>query len=149
MQVRGEAYDETKALRSKKHKENLQPLDRKKKKPKAVLYEADEIGGDANDATLHLGLGDNEASNRVKQQIRRMNMPLEKRFKIMQEEKSDVIQVKSKGGSKEITYIPLAARRKHELNSKKERGDEGAEGSSRRERRGIKELGLKSPFKRN
>jgi ribosome biogenesis protein ENP2 len=143
--VRGEAYEEVKALKRKKVKSKTQK-EKPKKSKKAVMYEADDLGG-ANTAALHASLGEDSASTKVKDKIRRMNMPLEKRFQ-MQEEEEPYVKVTQKGGSKEITYVPKDSRKKLEKNSKNT-PDEGSHprGQSNRNRRGIKDLGFRTPFK--
>jgi hypothetical protein len=114
------------------------------------MYEAEDLG-DANDAALsHSGLGERDASSRVKDKIRKMNMPLEKRFQMEEEEEGvqPVLKVTNKGGAKELTYVPIAARKKREA-EKKKRDDESSErgGRSKGQRRGVKDLGFKTPFK--
>ncbi len=135
--VRGEAYNQIKA--AAKNKEA--PTSKSHKPKKTVMYEADDLG-DANPAVVHAGLGEVDAYKRVKEKIRDMNMPLEKRFKQKSDE-NPYVKVTGNGGSKEITYIPKNARKqREEVPSGSERVD-----GSKRQRRGIKELGLKKPFK--
>jgi ribosome biogenesis protein ENP2 len=141
--VRGEEYDQVKALRKKKQQKASATKTSKQKKKKTVLYEAEDLG-DANHVVVHAGLGEKDASNRVKDKLQKLNMPLEKRM-IESQEQASVVKVVNKTGSKEITYVPLGARKKRE--EKKEGGDERASGS-KRQRRGVKELGLKGPYKK-
>jgi ribosome biogenesis protein ENP2 len=143
--VRGEAYDEIKSL-GKKPKNKKQSKDKQRKKPKkAVMYEADDLGDANEDVAVHAGLGEQSATNRVKDKIRKMNMPLEKRFQV-EEEDEPVMKVVNKGGTKEITYIPVDARKKREEKKKAEESNE--RGGSKRQRRGVGELGLaRAPFK--
>lgn len=146
--VRGEAYDQIKEKKKKKLVTNKRKQERRKK---AVMYEAEDLG-DANDAALHhAGLGETTASSRVKDKIRKMNMPLEKRFRMEAEEEAVVKITKNQGGSKEISYIPLDVRKKR-LEEQKQREAEEEEnrhghGRSKRQRRGVKEFGFKTPFK--
>jgi hypothetical protein len=133
-QVRGEAYDQDKALRKQVKQEKPK---RKKKSKKAVMYEADDLG-DANDAAVHAGLGEQNASMLVKDKIRKMNMPLEKRFQLEEEEEPHV-KVVNKGGSKEMTYVPKDARKKPK--EKQEESDEEAYSRSKRQRRSMKAIG--------
>ena len=118
---------------------------KQKRSKKTVLYEADDLG-EANDAALsHAGLGEKNASSQVKDKIRKMNMPLEKRFQ-MEEEEDAFVKVTNKGGSKEVTYVPIAARKKRE--EEKKRQEESQDRSrSKRQRRGVKDLGFQTPFK--
>lgn len=135
--IRGEAYDQMKAMR-KQFKQQKQV---KKKIKKAVMYEADDLG-DTNDAAVHAGLGEQGASQRVKDKLSKMNMPLGKRFQ-MEEEEDTFVKVINKGGSKEISYIPKDTRKKREEEQKEEDEDEEPYSRSKRQRRSIKGLGGK------
>lgn len=148
--VRGEAYSQIKSSGNKKNEKSKvvsKKADKRKQPRKTVMYEAEDLG-DANPAAVHAGLGETNAYNQVKKKIRDMNMPLEKRFK-QRDEEDPYIKVARKGGVKEITYVPKDSRQKRE--DKKANDEMGGEnetrGSSKRQRRGIKELGLKAPFK--
>jgi hypothetical protein len=111
---------------------------RKKKSKKALMYEADDLG-DANDAAVHAGLGEHIASDRVKDKIRKMNMPLEKRFQMVEEEEP-YVKIVNKGGSKEITYIPKDSKiKKREEQAKVEDGESYSR--SKRQRRSMKGIG--------
>jgi hypothetical protein len=114
------------------------------------MYEAEDLG-DANDAALaHSGLGERDASSKVKNKIRKMNMPLEKRFQMEEEEEEAVkpkLKVTNKGGAKELTYVPINAKKKREEEKKREEDSNGRGGRSKGQRRGDKDLGFKSPFK--
>ncbi|KAG7360955.1 NUC153 domain containing protein [Nitzschia inconspicua] len=137
--VRGEAYQQSRELGRKKSKDL-----RWRKVKKTVMYEADDLD-DVNTDALHASLGEDAASKKVQEKIRRMNMPLEKRFQ-MEEEETPFVRVVKKGGSKEITYIPKDSRKNNETK------DDGAKGSKRHgrsehRRRGIKDLGFKTPFR--
>lgn len=148
VKVRGEAYGEIKQSLGKKTKINAvsKKSDKRKQPKKTVMFEADDLG-DANEAAVHAGLGEADASRRVKEKIRDMNMPLEKRFK-KQEEESPHVQVTRKGGAKEITYIPRDSRKKREDGRQDTEMDStGQSGQSKRQRRGMKDLGFKAPFK--
>jgi hypothetical protein len=101
------------------------------------MYEADDLG-DANDAAVHAGLGEQNASMLVKDKIRKMNMPLEKRFQLEEEEEPDV-KVVNKGGSKELTYVPKDARKKQK--EKQEESDEEGISRHKRQRRSMKAIG--------
>jgi ribosome biogenesis protein ENP2 len=132
--VRGEAYQERKKPKAKSQKDKL------KSSKKTVMYEADDLG-DANSAALHAGLGEGDASQKIKEKLRRMNMPLGKRVQLEEEDKP-FVKVKNNGATKEITYTPKDSRKK----------DNNAKVESRRtdrsrSRRGIKDLGFRTPFK--
>lgn len=101
------------------------------------MYEADDLG-DANDAAVHAVLGEQSASKIVKDKIRKMNMPLEKRFQL-EEVEEPFIKVVNKGGSKDITYVPMDARKKQL--EKQEENDDGPYSRSKRQRRSMKGVG--------
>jgi hypothetical protein len=155
LQVRGEEYDQVRAMKKKSKQPVKQDQQRQRKdkssmrSKKAVMYEAGDLGT-ANDAAVHMGLGDKHASMRVKNQIRTMNMPLGKRFQQQKEKKEEaIVQTKVKGGTREITYVPLDTRKKLEakkLQHERESSDSQASGRGKRQRRGIKDLGFKTPF---
>jgi hypothetical protein len=153
LQVRGEEYDQVRAMKKKskqpvKKEQQRQRKDKSSSRSKkAILYEAGDLGT-ANDAAVHMGLGDKRASMQVKNQIRTMNMPLGKRFQQQKEKKEEaIVQTKVKGGTREITYVPLDTRKK--LEAKKlqhQRESSDSSGRGKRQRRGIKDLGFKTPF---
>lgn len=117
-----------------------QKKDRKKKNKKTTMYEADDLG-DTNDAAVHAGLGQKGASMKVKEKIRRMNMPLNKRFSLEQEEEQR-IKVVNKDGSKEITYIPKDSKNKKREEKVEEESDEEpySRSNTKRQRRSMKAL---------
>ena len=115
-----------------------QKKDGKQKNKKAILYEADDLG-DVNDAAVHAGLGQKSAAIKVKEKIRRMNMPLDKRFR-MEEEEEQLIKVVNKGGSKEITFVPKDSKIKKREEKQEEESDEEPYSRSKRQRRSMKGL---------
>jgi ribosome biogenesis protein ENP2 len=131
--VRGENYDQVKQMQRKQKKQKTESRSKKSKKP--VMYEADDMG-DAGNAALHAGLGENSAHMKLKEKVRRMNIPLQKRMQ-MEEEEAPVVKITNKGGSKEITYIPK------EKKKKGPRASHDGDKKSGRNRRGVKELGLR------
>eukprot|EP00980_Cylindrotheca_fusiformis_P006240 scaffold1336_cov158-Cylindrotheca_fusiformis.AAC.2 len=139
--VRGEAYDEVKAIKKKvklQVKQKKLRNNSKKSKNKAVMYEADDLG-DANDAAVHAGLGEQNASQLAKEKIRKMNMPLEQRFQL-EEVEQPLVKVVNKGGAKEITYVPKDARKKQLLEQKQEESDDEPYSRVKRQRRSMKEI---------
>lgn len=135
--VRGENYDQMKQLK-RQTKSEKKSKGKKSKKP--VMYEANDLG-DAGNAALHAGLAETSAQKKMKEKVRRMNIPLEKRFQ-MKEEEEPYVKVTNKGGSKEITYIPKDSRSKKRSKSGQDNESE-EESRSRRNRRGVKELGFR------
>jgi ribosome biogenesis protein ENP2 len=133
--VRGENYDELKQMKRNKKPEKKN-LGRKSKRP--VMYEADDLGETGN-AALHAGLVENSAQKKLKEKVRRMNIPLEERFRLKEEEEP-VVKITAKSGSKEITYIPKDSKSKKRSKSTE---DNESEERSTRNRRGVKELGFR------
>jgi len=132
--VRGENYDQMKQVQ---HQKKLEKKTKKKSK-KPVMYEANDLG-DSGNAALHAGLAESSAQKKLKEKVRRMNIPLEKRFQI-EEEEEPYVKVTNKGGSKEITYIPKDSRSKKRPKSS---DDSEEQSRSSRNRRGVKELGFR------
>jgi ribosome biogenesis protein ENP2 len=133
--VRGEAYQQAKQAQ---RKPPLSKEMRSRDLKKTVMYEANYLG-DTNNAALHANLGEDVASKQVKKELRRMNMPLEMRLTV-EEEESSYIKITKKAGSKEITYVPKDLRKNGRQDSKRNN-------PSHRHRRGVKDLGFKTPFK--
>lgn len=148
--VRGEAYasmkkrqNEFAAKTNPKEKEKRQ--EKKAKGKAAILQEADDLGdalglvdgGDAgNDAAL---------SSSRDELRRRHNMTLAERKALESEQLRDKPQVRIReGGSKEVTFVPRDSQQKV-----LERRDGEGRGTSekKRNRRGVKELGFKTPFR--
>jgi hypothetical protein len=102
------------------------------------MYEADDLGETGN-AALHAGLVENSAQKKLKEKVRRMNIPLEERFRLKEEEEP-VVKITAKSGSKEITYIPKDSKSKKRSKSTE---DNESEERSTRNRRGVKELGFR------
>ena len=137
--VRGENYDDLKETKVKSAKSTSS--NRKKKSNKTVMHEANDLG-DAGNVALHAGLAENSAMKKMKEKVRRMNIPLEKRVQI-EEEEDPVVKIKNKGGSKELTYIPKDSKKKKNTQTKDDAAD------SKRSRRGVKDLGFKKPYNPN
>mmetsp|Transcript_18741 Transcript_18741/g.27643 ORF Transcript_18741/g.27643 Transcript_18741/m.27643 type:complete len:356 (+) Transcript_18741:1542-2609(+) len=145
--VRGEVYEEAQAighkLRKKKKAEKSKARDAKKKKN--VMYEADDYyEGGANEA---MKLGKIKAS-KPKEKSEMTEMSLAERMKMEKQRTSIVsetrkLNVKGEGLTREVSYIPKDILRKREQEAMKSRDD----GEKKRKRRGIKELGFKTPFK--
>ena len=111
---------------------------RSAKPKKPIMYEANDLG-DTGNVALHAGLAENSAQKKMKEKVRRMNIPLEKRF-LMEEEEEPVVKITKKGGSKEITYIPKDSKTK-KRHKTEDAGSEDARSS--RNRRGVKDLGFR------
>lgn len=129
--VRGEAYESMKEQKPKRSEPST-----KNKAKKAVILEAD-------DSAVNLGLGDKSASDQARRRAEEMNMPLAKRFALQKED--DKPQIRVKGGSKEATFIPRDTKRKMETEARKLEESKQLERGNKRNRRGIKDLRLKTP----
>lgn len=134
--VRGEAYEEMRAQKSQSKKRKPLPKKTTTKKKKTVMLETD-------DGAVNLGLGDESAATRARRRTEEMNMPLAKRFARQKEDAKPIVRVA--GGSKEATFIPRDTKRKIEAEAKKKEASNEERG--KRNRRGIKELGFKTPFR--
>jgi ribosome biogenesis protein ENP2 len=136
--VRGEMYEQAKSLeRPKKSSQKIGS--RKKKKP--VMYEAAE----ASHSAVDIGLGDTSVNDRIKRRKQEMNMSLEERLELDRSKGSrphTKLQIKQ-GLSREARFIPRDALKKQE--AEKARGDSRSSKKDRK-RRGIKDLGFKTPF---
>jgi ribosome biogenesis protein ENP2 len=152
--IRGDAYDENKEIERKLRKEKKAKKAKKEKSKKAkarknVMYEADEydVGGDA----VKLGLrGSDDTVSRKRKEM--VEMTLGERKKMQEEiakNKGETMRgtIKGEGATREVTFIPedvLKRRAKAEADRKAARGDDNRR---QRKRRGIKDLGFKTPFK--
>lgn len=142
--VRGEAYEAMKEL-ERKPKQKSKELKRSSKK-KPIMYEAEGDAGESGTA-VGLGHGDASAATRVQSRREEMNMPLAKRKAILLEEHSAKPQIRMQKGTKEVTFVPRDSKRKT-FDGKANRRDSPADGDSgRRNRRGVKDLGFKAPFR--
>mmetsp|Transcript_25828 Transcript_25828/g.28920 ORF Transcript_25828/g.28920 Transcript_25828/m.28920 type:complete len:790 (-) Transcript_25828:1616-3985(-) len=130
--VRGENYDQLKETKPKRTRSK--PRNRSKKSNKTVLYEAHDLG-DSGNVALHTGLAERNTLKKMNEKVRRMNIPLEKRFQL-EEEEGNVVHITDKGGSKEITYIPKDSKKKKNTETDTKKGHI----QSKRNRRGIKDL---------
>ena len=127
-EIRGENYEEVKALErasakkrkkavksTEKPKKGTRSKDKKAKAKKNIMYEADDYGGGAGDA-LGLGLGDTTATSKAKRRREEISLPLEQRLQKQRDEakyvgETKIMRVKGEGSSKELTYVPKDTRR--------------------------------------
>lgn len=173
-QVRGEMYEQMKEMNKKHRKNNKQKQNKpKKNKKKSTLkmYEGDDDYYDddltsTNDHhhnsnhALNVGLGGNANSSQIKKKINLSKMSLKQRLALQKEEQDNngiistkrILGVKGEGASKEVTFIPkdVLRKRQQEADNKRKmeqqlRGTRGDD--TKRNRRGIKDLRLKTPFK--
>ena len=149
--IRGEKYNEMKAMErqlinSRTKKKSTQKKKDKNKSKKSVMYEVDGFGEGEKDA-IQIGLG---GSSKHKSLVEK-NMPLEERLKLEKENSSymseaKLFRVRGEGATKEVTYIPKDVQAKAAKKKQLEE-DTNERARSKRKRRGIKELGFKTPFK--
>jgi ribosome biogenesis protein ENP2 len=144
--VRGEMYEE---MKSQKKAKKVKLAKKPKKTSKTVMYEADDFGSAANDA-VGIGLGDASADSRVRRRHEELNMTLEERLSAKANESKFVgeattVITKGEGASREFSYTPKDARKKNNTAEDKEDPAKG----KRRERRGVKDLGFRAPYKKN
>jgi len=150
--VRGDAYEENKKLDREllKKKKSKKDKSKKTKQKKNVMYEADDYETGVADA-VKLGLGDSDksASKKRKEMV---EMSLADRMKIEQDKKSVISEtrrrrVKGEGATREISFIPKDVLKKRAAEEAKKKEARGSEEQHKRKRRGIKDLGFKTPFK--
>lgn len=135
--IRGENYDQ---LREIKHKERSEKSNRGKKAKKPAMYEANDL--ETGSVALHAGFSESSAQKTLNEKNRRMNIPLEMRFRMKEEDEPVVKVTKNKGGSKEITYIPKDSRSSKRFKSTDDKESE-EQAPSIRKRRGVKDLGFR------
>ena len=149
--VQGEAFEENKEIERqlRKQKKSKKRKTKKEKSKKIVMYEADEYetGGDA----VKIGLtgSDKSGSRKHKDTVK---MSLGDRIK-MREEKAKIMgetkrgTIKGEGATREMSFIPQDVLKKRAKEEAKREEMRGGENERKRIRRGVKELGFKTPFK--
>ena len=142
--VRGEKYEDTKALIRKKQKEKEMKSEKKRRAEKNVMFEADDYGDSRKDA-IALGLGDVKAREAVQRKKERENLPLEQRLAMDQASEIPLeYHTRTTSGTKEVSYVPRDTRRKMEQ-AARDRGEERGQ----RNRRSVKGLKLSQPYVKN
>lgn len=130
--IRGEAYDALLAL-------ERETSSRKKSNKKApTLY---ETHGMDDAGAVGLAKGDASTREHARQRLAEMELPLAAR--LAKEKEKETLKVRVSSGSKEASFIPRDTKRK--LEAEKRQAAEAMRG--KRNRRGIKDLRLKTPFK--
>lgn len=120
------------------------------------MYEADDyIDSGANAVDIGLGntSGETEATKRKKE----LSLSMAERLQIQSEQSKFVgetkrLKVTGQGTVKEVTFIPKPAKKKMEAEEKarqeeKEEAKNMKDDRTGRSRRGVKQLGFKTPFK--
>jgi len=150
--VRGDAHEENRALERelRKKKRAKKDMSKKSKSKKNVMYEADDYETGVA-AAVKIGLGDSDKSaSKKRREVAEMS--LADRTRIDQEKRSVIsetrrVRVKGKGASSEISFIPKDVLKKRAAEEAKKKVIRGSDDQRKRTRRGIKDLGFKTPFK--
>ena len=113
------------------------------------MYEADEFkSGPPNAVKLGLGASDKSDSKNRKQMAKmslRDRMKLEEEKKLIRSE-TKRSRVKGEGATREMSFIPKDVLRKKAAEEAKRQAVRGNDDQRKRQRRGIKDLGFKTPF---
>ncbi|KAL3768875.1 hypothetical protein ACHAW5_003347 [Stephanodiscus triporus] len=123
---------------------------KKKKKTKVVMYEADDFGSGAN--AVDIGLGNVSAEVEANKRKKEMSLTMADRLRLQSEQSKFIgetkrLRVAGQGPIvKEVTFIPKSTKKKAESEERVKR-EAGMDDRSGRNRRGVKSLGLKTPFK--
>ena len=108
-----------------------------------MMYEADEYT-DNGATAVDIGLGNTSAELEASKRKQELSLSVAERLRLQTEQSSKRIKVTG-GAVKEATYVPKSAKKKRD---KAQQQQEAAQHDrTRRSRRGVKELGLKTPFK--
>jgi len=163
--IRGEAHESRRINKTPpsssskdKKKKKKSKKDAAKKKSKNVMYEADDYS-DAN--AVDIGLGDTSAQMEANERKRELALPVAERLRLRSERSKlmgETKRVRATGGQgavREVTFVPKSGQKKsktaegegdQERGSKRTKRD-GKDDRMGRSRRGVKELGFKTPFK--
>ncbi|KAL3765415.1 hypothetical protein ACHAWU_002333 [Discostella pseudostelligera] len=147
--IRGEAYDKSiskSSEKKKKEKKNAKAGEAttKRKKSKNIMIEAD-------DSAVDIGLGNTLAESEENKRKKEMSLSMAERLQMKSEQSKFVgetkrLKVTGQGAVKEVTYVPQSAQKKSDEKSAKT-GEKKEDTHNGRSRRGVKSLGLKTPFK--
>eukprot|EP01082_Thalassiosira_pseudonana_P016381 g14646.t1 g14646 contig90:82469-85059(+) len=151
--IRGEAYEEKPKPPKASKKKDSSKKSKQKKKSKNVMYEADDyVNSGAN--AVDIGLGDAAAETEASKRKKEMSLSMAERLQIQSEEskfrgETKRLKVTGQGAVKEVRFVPKAARKKIEAEEKarQEEAREKKDDRSGRSRRGVKDLGFRTPFK--
>lgn len=127
----------------------------KAEKAKAKVKKSKNIMLEADDNAVDIGLGNVLAESEEHKRKKEMSLSLAERLQLKTEQSKFVgetkrLKVTGQGTVKEVTFIPQSANKKKDGEKRLARGDGGDKGEhkhSARSRRGVKSLGLKTPFK--
>jgi len=145
--IRGEAYESSKKSKSKSSKKEKKSK-KKSKKKKNIMLESDEYGGDAVD----IGIGNASAETEANKRKKELSLTMSERLQLKSEQSKFMgetkrLKVTGQGASKEVTFIPQSDKKKKEAKEKAKQEAMKKDDRMGRSRRGIKDLGFKTPFK--
>ena len=151
IQIRGEAYEslKKKPSKEKQKKKDDKKSKKKKKTSKNIMYEADEYGAD--DA-LDIGLGNMSADTEANKRKKELSLSMADRLQLQSEQSKFMgetkrLKVTGQGSVKEVTFIPKSSKKKMEADEKAKQEARMKDDRVGRSRRGVKDLGFKTPFK--
>ena len=147
--IRGEMYDNN-SKPSKDKKKDVK-MSKQMKKKKNVMYEADDYVGSGKSA-IDIGIGNISAAAEASKRKKEMSLSMAERLHLQSEESKFIGDTKrpkvtGQGSVKEVTFIPKATRKKVEAQEKAKQEANLNDNRVGRSRRGVKSLGLKTPFK--
>ncbi|KAL7431425.1 hypothetical protein ACHAXH_004403 [Discostella pseudostelligera] len=148
--IRGEAYDKPMSKSSEKKKKEkrnakAEEATTKRKKSKNIMIEAD-------DNAVDIGLGNTLAKSEENKRKKEMSLSMAERLQMKSEQSKFVgetkrLKVTGQGAVKEVTYVPQSAQKKSDGEKSARTGEKKEDPHNGRSRRGVKSLGLKTPFK--
>lgn len=119
----------------------------KSKKSKNIMFEAD-------DDAVDIGLGNTLAGSDEYKRKKELSLSMAERLQLKSEQSKYVgetkrLKVTGQGAVKEVTFVPQSSKKKMdgEKIMESDSGDKREDKNSGRSRRGVKSLGLKTPFK--
>jgi len=150
-QIRGEAHPTTITKEKKKMKKDAKKSKKTTKKAsKHVMYEAnDYIDSGAN--AVDIGLGNTSAKSEASKRNKELSLSVAERLQLRTEQsrysgESKRLKVTGQGSVKEATFVPRSSKKKEKEDRAKEE-EAAKDDRTGRSRRGVKQLGFKTPFK--
>ncbi|KAL7486540.1 hypothetical protein ACHAW6_012147 [Cyclotella cf. meneghiniana] len=139
--VRGEAYESIKSKPRTQSKQNGSKGKQSKTKSKHKMY-------DDSEHAVDIGLGRVSAEEEAAKRKKELSLSMAERLQLRSEESKFMgetkrLKVRGQGTVKEVTFIPKSSLKKKEEEAIKQVKDD----RTGRSRRGIKELGFRTPFK--
>lgn len=116
------------------------------------MYEADDYA-DGGATALDIGLGDSTAEAAANERKQELSLSLEERLLRKSEDarifgETRRLHVSGQGAVREATFVPRgSAKKKAVLAAREKERHDGKDDRTGRSRRGVRELGFKTPFK--